>query len=48
MTHNDPDGRMLQSVAMALRLLTNGGITGIVRRIVATLQKAHGSPPDEQ
>ena len=38
-THNDPDGRMLQSVAMALRLLTNGGITGIVRRIAATLQK---------
>ena len=24
-THNDPDGRMLQSVAMALRLLSNGG-----------------------
>jgi hypothetical protein len=48
MTHNDPDGRMLQSVAMALRLLTNGGITGIVRRIAATLQKAHGSPPDGQ
>jgi len=37
-THNDPDGRMLQSVAMALRLLSNGGITGIVRRIAATLQ----------
>ena len=36
--HNDPDGRMLQSVAMALRLLSNGGITGIVRRIAATLQ----------
>ena len=38
-TNNDPDGRMLQSVAMALRLLSNGGITGIVRRIAATLQK---------
>ena len=38
-THNDPDGRMLQSVAMALRLLSNGGVTGIVRRIAATLQK---------
>ena len=37
-THNDPDGRMLQSVAMALRLLSNGGITGIVRRVAATLQ----------
>jgi hypothetical protein len=37
-THNDPDGRMLQSVAMALRLLSNGGIAGIVRRIAATLQ----------
>ena len=37
-TNNDPDGRMLQSVAMALRLLSNGGITGIVRRIAATLQ----------
>ncbi len=37
-THHDPDGRMLQSVAMALRLLSNGGITGIVRRIAATLQ----------
>jgi hypothetical protein len=46
--HNDPDGRMLQSVAMALRLLSNGGITDIVRRIAATLQKAHGSPPDGQ
>jgi hypothetical protein len=30
---------MLQSVAMALRLLGNGGVTGIVRRIAATLQK---------
>jgi hypothetical protein len=39
-THNDPDGRMLQSVAMALRLLSNGAITGIVRRIAATLQGA--------
>jgi hypothetical protein len=38
-TNNDPDGRMLQSVAMALRLLSNGGVTGIVRRIAATLQK---------
>ena len=37
--HNDPDGRMLASVAMALRLLNNGAITGIVRRIAATLQK---------
>ena len=37
-THNDPDGRMLQSVAMALRLLGNGGIRDIVRRIAATLQ----------
>ena len=26
-------GRMLQSVAMTLRLLSNGGVTGIVRRI---------------
>lgn len=40
--HNDPDGRMLQSVAMALRLLGNGGITGIVRRIAATLQARAG------
>jgi hypothetical protein len=38
-THHDPDGRMLQSVAMALRLLSNGGVTGIVRRIATTLQK---------
>ena len=38
-TNNDPDGRMLQSVAMALRLLSNGGVTGIVRRIATTLQK---------
>ncbi|HME18079.1 MAG TPA: hypothetical protein VKG83_22020 [Mycobacterium sp.] len=38
MAHNDPDGRMLQSVAMALRLLSNGGITGIVRGIAARLQ----------
>ncbi len=38
--HNDPDGRMLASVAMALRLLNNGAITGMVRRIAATLQKA--------
>jgi hypothetical protein len=37
--HNDPDWRMLQSVAMALRLLSNGGVTGIVRRIATTLQK---------
>jgi hypothetical protein len=37
-THNDPDGRMLQSVAMALRLLSNGGITDIVRGIAARLQ----------
>jgi hypothetical protein len=37
--HNDPDGRMLASVAMALRLLNNGAITGIVRRVAATLQK---------
>ena len=35
--HNDPDGRMLASVAMALRLLSNGAITGIVRRIAAAL-----------
>jgi hypothetical protein len=38
--HNDPDGRMLASIAMALRLLNNGAITGMVRRIAATLQKA--------
>jgi hypothetical protein len=38
-THNHPDGRMLQSAAMALRLLSNGGITGIVRGIAATLQR---------
>jgi hypothetical protein len=37
--HNDPDGRMLASIAMALRLLHNGAITGMVRRISATLQK---------
>jgi hypothetical protein len=37
--HNDPDGRMLASIAMALRLLNNGAITGMVRRIAATLQK---------
>jgi hypothetical protein len=37
--HNDPDGRMLASVAMALRLLSNGAITGIVRRVAVTLQK---------
>jgi hypothetical protein len=37
-THNHPDGRMLQSVAMALRLLSNGGITDIVRGIAARLQ----------
>lgn len=37
-THNDPNGRMLQSVAMALRLLSNGGITDIVRGIAARLQ----------
>jgi hypothetical protein len=36
--HNDPDGRMLASVAMALRLLSNGAITGMVRRIAVTLQ----------
>jgi hypothetical protein len=30
---------MLQSVAMALRLLSNGGITDIVRRIAATLHR---------
>lgn len=39
-THNDPDGRMLASIAMALRLLDNGAITSIVRRIAATLQRA--------
>jgi hypothetical protein len=39
-THNDPNGRMLQNVAMALRLLSNGGITGIVREIAARLQGA--------
>ena len=38
--HNDPDGRMLGSVAMALRLLDNGAIAGIVRRIAVALQKA--------
>jgi hypothetical protein len=38
--HNDPDGRMLASVAMALRLLNNGAITGMVRRIAANLHKA--------
>jgi hypothetical protein len=38
--HNDPDGRMLASIAMALRLLNNGAITGIVRRIAVTLQGA--------
>jgi hypothetical protein len=37
--HNDPDGRMLASVAMALRLLSNGAITSIVRRVEVTLQK---------
>jgi hypothetical protein len=37
--HNDPDGRMLASVAMALRLLSNGAITSMVRRIAITLQK---------
>ena len=37
--HNDPDGRMLASVAMALRLLNNGAITSIVRRVAVTLQK---------
>jgi hypothetical protein len=37
--HNDPDGRMLASVAMALRLLTNGAITSMVRRIAVTLQR---------
>jgi hypothetical protein len=37
--HNDPDGRMLASIAMALRLLNNGAITGMVRRIAATLQQ---------
>jgi len=37
--HNDPDGRMLASVSMALRLLSNGAITGMVRRIAVTLQK---------
>jgi hypothetical protein len=39
--HNDPDGRMLANIAMALRLLNNGAITGIVRRIAATLRNAH-------
>ncbi|MGO8966061.1 hypothetical protein [Mycobacterium sp.] len=37
--HNDPDGRMLASVAMALRLLNNGAITSIVRRVAVALQK---------
>jgi hypothetical protein len=37
--HNDPDGRMLASVAMALRLLNNGAITSIVRRIAATIER---------
>jgi hypothetical protein len=30
---------MLASVAMAVRLLNNGAITGIVRRIAVTLQR---------
>jgi hypothetical protein len=30
---------MLASVAMALRLLNNGAITSIVRRVAVTLQK---------
>jgi hypothetical protein len=38
--HNDPDGRMLASIAMALRLLNNGAITSIVSRIAATLPRA--------
>jgi hypothetical protein len=42
-THNDPDGRMLANVAMALRLLSNGAITGIVRRIAAALQSRGGA-----
>ena len=42
--HNDPDGRMLASVAMAVRLLNNGAITGIVRRIAVTLQREHEAP----
>jgi hypothetical protein len=37
--HNDPEGRLLASIAMALRLLNNGAITSIVRRIAVTLQK---------
>jgi hypothetical protein len=37
--HNDPEGRLLASIAMALRLLNNGAITNIVRRIAVTLQK---------
>jgi hypothetical protein len=40
--NNDPDGRMLQSVAMTLRLLGNGAIAGMVRRIAATLQSRGG------
>jgi hypothetical protein len=36
--HNDPEGRLLASIAMALRLLNNGAITSIVRRIAVTLQ----------
>jgi len=37
--HNDPEGRLLASIAMALRLLNNGAITSIVRRIAVTVQK---------
>lgn len=42
-THDYPDGRMLANVAMALRLLSNGAITSIVRRIAATLQSRGGA-----
>jgi hypothetical protein len=45
-THNDPDGRMLASIAMALRLLDNGAVASIVRRIAATLQNFKPSEGD--
>lgn len=45
-THNDPDGRMLASIAMALRLLDNGAVASIVRRIAATLQNLKPSEGD--
>jgi hypothetical protein len=45
-THNDPDGRMLASIAMALRLLDNRAVASIVRRIAATLQNFKPSEGD--